>query len=255
MKLGGLVCVRNGIELDYCFVEAIKSLLPVCEVVTVCDGESTDGTQQLLRDWMLTEPKLNLCVYPWPNPKGNPDFWVEWLQYGRMHSPSDFILQLDADEVLSYASYQEVLRLKERTDRFTVKMRRYNFWIDTRHLVPEGVCLAHEVIRMGPQDVWLPSDGVHEKGAEWVNMSGPLSDINIYHYGFLRRREAWFKKAKALQGFFFDTYDPRLAKAETFESNWMTMPEVTGWENRTIEFNGAHPEVAKQWLKERGYDT
>jgi glycosyltransferase involved in cell wall biosynthesis len=253
MKLGGLVCIRNGLELDYCFIEAIKSLLPVCEVVTVCDGESTDGTQGLLRDWMLTEPKINLCVYPWPEPKGDSDFWVKWLQYGRMHSPSEFILQLDADEVLSDASYDEISQFKMRSDRFTVRMHRYNFWRDSRHLVPEGVCLAHKVIRMGPQDVWLPSDGVHERGAEWVNAAVD-SNIRVMHYGFLRDREAWFKKAKALQGFFFDSYDPRLAAAEKHEGNWMTMPEITGWENALTEFNGEHPPVMKEWLQKRGYD-
>jgi glycosyltransferase involved in cell wall biosynthesis len=254
MKLGGLVCVRNGDELDYCWREAVKSLLPVCEVVTICDGESTDGTQEEIRKWMLDEPKLNLCVYPWPNPKGDSDFWVKWLQYGRMHSPSDYILQLDADEVLDDCSHGLIEFYKKSTySRFTVKMERLNFWRDHRHLIPSGVCCSDVVIRMGPQDVWLPSDGIHEKGAEWVNMAREGTSIRIFHYGFLRKREQWFKKAKALQNYFFATYDPRLAAAEKHEGNWSEMPGVTGWENNLVKYDGQHPHIALNWLRERGY--
>ena len=252
MKLGGLVCVRNGIELDYCFVEAIKSLLPVCDVVTVCDGESTDWTQKYIRDWMLTEPKINLCVYKWPDPKGDINFWVDWLNYARVHCPSDFIFQLDADELLSDESYDEVLELKERPGKFTVGMHRYNFWRDSRHVIPPGVCCSHKVVRMGPSDTWLPSDGPHEKGATWIEMAMD-SNIKVMHYGFLRKREAWFKKARSLQGMFFDSYDPRLESAERDSGNWMEKIKDVEWIDRLEPFTGNHPPLAHDWLKERGY--
>lgn len=256
MKLVGLVLVRNCFELDYCFVECIQSLLPVCDQICICDGESTDGTQEAVRKWLEREPKLSLCVYPWPNPKGDPDFYVKWIQYGRDHCQGDYVFHLDADEVLAPWSHARVRAYKGMATEpgFSVVCNRLNFWRDTSHLIPHGVCCGHEVIRMAPQGMFLPSDGYHVLG-EPVTKIAKKSDIDIMHYGFLRQPEAFFKKAKALQGFFFNDYDPRLAQAETFKGVWSTMPGITGWENELLDYKGAHPSVIAPWLKKRGYNA
>lgn len=250
--LGGVVVIKDGELLDYPWREAIKSLLPVCDMVTVCDGESTDGTQEAIREWMKTEPKIVLCVYPWPNPKSDVYFFVNWLNYARAHTPTDTILQMDGDELLHENSYSEIESFKKKDGAFTVKMKRINYWRDTKHLIPPGVCLAHEVIRMGPQNVFLPSDGAVPEGAEWVNMQVP-SSCEVHHVGFLRKKDAFFKKARALQNMFFGSYDPRLEAAEKYEGAWAEMPGVTGWENELIPFEGQVPHLIKPWLAERGF--
>jgi glycosyltransferase involved in cell wall biosynthesis len=255
MTLGGIVCIRDGNIKDYCWREAIASLLPVCDMVTVCDGESTDGTQEEIRQWMKREPKIVLCVYPWPSPSGDISFWVDWLQYARQHTPTDYVLQLDADEILSELSYPLVRAVKTGAadcPPFTIRCPRYNFWRDIRHLIPHGVCCAHEVIRLGPRNVFLPSDGPDPRGAQWTNMAVWLP-LEIFHYGFLRKKEAFFLKARDLQKFFFNDYDQRLERAEKFDGNWMEMPGISGWENNLLDFHGEHPLVIRPWLKERGW--
>lgn len=257
MTLGGNVCVRNGDELDYCWREAVLSLLPVCDEVVICDGESTDGTQEAIRDWMNIEPKIKLCVYKWPDPKGDIDFWVNWLNYARLHVRSDFMIQLDADEILSEQSYPAVRAVKDLAypQYFSLWCSRYNFWKDERHLIPPGVCLSDRVIRIAPQNVWLPSDGIHRNGGEAVGMARDWREqIQIFHYGFLRKPGAFFKKARALQGYFFDNYDSRLAAVED-DKNWMTNIKDVEWINQLVEFRGSHPALGKVWLRERGYQA
>jgi glycosyltransferase involved in cell wall biosynthesis len=250
--LGGNVVIRNGNEFDFCWREAVQSLLPVCDTVTICDGESSDGTQQQVREWASREPKIKLCVYPWPHPKGDPDFFVKWINYAREHVKADFQFQLDADEVLYEKSYDAVRRFVQKGGRRSAIVTRWNFWRDHRHTIPEGVCLGKHVIRIAPQNVWLASDGSHPMGAEAVAMAVKTS-IEIFHYGFLRKREEFFKKERLLHGMFFNSYDPRLEKAEKETGNWMAMPGLCGWENNLSDYGGEHPEVAKAWLNERGY--
>lgn len=257
MSLGGNVCIRDGNKLDYPWRESVSSLLPVCDVVVVCDGGSTDGTLEEIREWCKRQPKLRLCCYPWTDPKADIDFWVRWLNWAREHVPCSHHIQLDADEVLDERSYPIVLEYAKTAPRDTLKCQRLNFWKDHRHLIPHGVCLGHEVVRLAPQDMWLPSDGVHPLGAETVAMSNP-SKIRIFHYGFLRRREAYFEKAKLLHGYFFNTYDPRMTKAEEdteHGGNWMEKIENVEWTKNLIPYNGHHPIIAHQWLRERGYDV
>jgi len=255
MTLGGNVCIRNGIELDFCWRESIRSLLGVCDHVTVCDGESTDGTQEEIREWLKTEPKLRLCVYPWPNPQGDPDFWVKWLNYCRDHVRADWHLQLDADEVLHEDSYPRVLEFIARARvPCSAICKRHNFWRDHRHTIPEGHALGKHVIRLAPQNVWMPSDGYHERGKTICEMA-QAAEIHICHYGFLRRREQFFKKEKLLQGYFFGgPFDWRVTGVEKKEGNWMEQIEGIEWINNLDYYHGTHPKVVHQWLKERNYD-
>ena len=44
MKVSGFTLVRNGIKYFYPFVEAIKSILPLCDELIVNVGESEDKT-------------------------------------------------------------------------------------------------------------------------------------------------------------------------------------------------------------------
>ena len=262
ITIGGNVCVRNGNSLDYCWKEAVQSLLPVCDVVVICDGESDDGTKEEIDQLVNSDKRIQTCTYAWPNPKGDPDFWVRWLNFGREHIRADFQIQLDADEVLSERSYPAIEALRRRADarmRFSAWFQRYNFWRDAQHLIPHGVCCSHRVVRFAPQNVWLPSDGPNPKGDEAVGMAIE-SPAEIFHYGFLRERDAFFKKAKALQSYFFNSYDSRLAaaeervqilEAEGKPGNWMDHCGME-WLDELIPFYGHHPVIMKPWLEQRG---
>jgi len=248
--LGGNVVVRNGNSLDFCWREAIRSLLPVCDVVSVSDGESDDGTQEEIREWMKAEPKIVLNVYPWPNPKGDPDWFVKWLNYNREHTRADWQFQLDADEVLHEKSYEQIREFIQ-TPGQTGVVTRHNFWLDHRHTIAEGICLGKRVIRLAPQKLWLASDGYHPKGEEAASL-GRMTGIEIFHYGFIRKPEAFFKKERLLQNYFFDSYDPRL-EAQEKNPNWMAEPSVGDYCGHLDDYSGSHPAVAQDWLRERGY--
>lgn len=251
--IGGAVCIRNGIELDYCFKESIESLLPVCDEVVVCDGESTDGTQNVIREWIRVEPKIKLCIWKWKHPVADIEFWVTWLNYAREHLSTDWHFQLDADEILSERSYPELLSHAKLT-RHTVWCRRYNFWKDHQHLIPHGIALSHHVCRMAPQNMWIPSDGPHPRGAEAISMAVE-SNIEIFHYGFLRDRDCFFKKEKALHKMFFNSYDPRLTQVEEIPGNWMAEIKGVEWTNRLLNYEGYHPKVAHHWLRLHGFEV
>lgn len=257
MSLGGNVCIRDGDRLDYPWREAVQSLLPVCDVVVVCDGGSTDGTLEAIRDWCAREPKLKLCCYPWSDPKADIDFWVRWLNFAREHIPCTHHIQLDADEVLDEHSYWLVRRYARGNHRHTLRCQRLNFWRDHRSLIPHGECLGHEVVRLAPQDMWLPSDGAHPLGAATI-AAAIDTRIRIFHYGFLRRREAYFEKSRRLHDYFFGTYDQRLTDAETATrdgGNWMSAIANVPWTERLLPYTGTHPRVIIPWLRQRGFSV
>lgn len=257
ISLGGLVCLRNIESLDYCWGECIGSLLPICDEVVCCYADSDDYTEQLIREWAKVDTKISICHYPWPNPVGNPEFYVDWIQYGRAHVQSDFVCHLDADEVLSDYSYQYLQMFKKATepgDSVSLRCVRYNFWRDAFTLIPPGHCLAHEVTRVAPRDVFLPSDGAHPRGGPIARMVRD-SDVEIFHYGFLRKREAYFEKSRQLHKMFFNSYDQRLVDAEQKPGNWMEQIENVEWTRDLKFFTGSHPRIIVPWLRARNYQV
>lgn len=245
--------VRNGNELDFCWKECVESLLGACDVVAVSVAKGEDSTEEEVREWVSHEPRLSINMYDWPFPKGNPNWFVEWIQYARMHTPSDWVLQLDADEVLHENSYDEVRKFVEGPMNRTAIVTRWNFWRDHRHTIPQGYCCGKHVIRIAPKSVWMPSDGFHPDGNEAASMSR-LTGIEIHHYGFIRKHEAFFKKERALQNMFFNSYDPRLEASEQDGRDWSKREGVTGWEDKLDHYGGTHPAIMKDWLKERGFN-
>lgn len=250
MTLGGNVCIRNGFALDYCWREAVKSLLPICDEVVICDIESTDGTREWIDAWAAKEPKINVVSHPWTDPVRDNQWWPEIVNYARQHLKTDWFIQLDADEILFEEDY-ELVKDAAKNQRVCY-CRRLNFWSDPQHLIPEGVCCGSKVLRIAGTKMPIPSDYPYEPANETCARAVE-SQIRIGHYGFLRHRAQFFTKAKVVHKIWSGELDPRLASAENFKGKWSTMPGVTGWEDRLVAYSGTHPKIIHDWLKERDH--
>lgn len=249
--LSGQVIVRNGDELDYCWREAVRSLLPVCDEVWICDAESTDGTFDEMKDWVKREPKLMYARYPWPNPVANPRFVIEWINWTRQFMRYDMHIFLAADEVLGDTSYPGIRKSVE--DKQPRWVRRLNFWQDAQHLAPEGTVCGSLGAQIGPTDWFMPLDELYPEGEPEMREKA-LRDwsLVVFHYGFIRKPGAFLKKSRVMQKAIMNMYDNRLLKAETEGTDWVKEcpfpPEFP-----LGLYDGRHPPVAYNWLQERGH--
>lgn len=255
--LGGYICVRNGDELDYCWREAVASLLPVCDEVLICDSDSTDGTREAADRMADQNPKIRVINMPWENPKGDGQWWVKWLNFARKHLTTHYQISLDADEHLSnhpdcHNAIREALAAGLNEAR---TFNRLNFWRDASHLIPEGHCCGKWVTRFGRTDWWMPSDEGHSAG-ELPILDEAQRDprLEIFHLGFLRRKDAFFRKAKVVLGAFFNNYDQRLAKLEAEDKPLADVGECE-WTSNIVPWQGYMPDAVEQWLSDRGHTT
>ncbi|MBC7450898.1 MAG: glycosyltransferase family 2 protein, partial [Cytophagales bacterium] len=58
MKVAGCTFIRNAVKYDYPIVEAITSILPLCDEFIVALGNSDDTTEQLIRS--IGSPKIKI---------------------------------------------------------------------------------------------------------------------------------------------------------------------------------------------------
>jgi len=255
MTLGGYVVVRNGDSLDYSWREAVASLIPVCEEVVIADSDSTDGTKEAIELWMERESKIRYANFPWKNEKGvSHRGFVEWLNFAREQLSTDMQITLDADEVLSdspecHAAVREAASKGEC--RF---FHRLNFWRDPRSIIPDGHCCARRVARMGPANYVMCSDEPHHPGEVPLLDEGTYDDrLKIFHLGFLRKTDAFYRKANVVLHWWFGRGDPRLsAGEETGKKLHETECEFT---HLLEPYYGYMPDSVQRWLSARGHAT
>ena len=63
MKVCGFTFIRNAVTFDYPIVEAIQSILPVCDEFIVAVGNSEDNTRDLIES--LNSPKIRIIDTEW----------------------------------------------------------------------------------------------------------------------------------------------------------------------------------------------
>jgi glycosyltransferase involved in cell wall biosynthesis len=101
MKVSGFTIVRNAVRYDYPIVEAITSILPLCDEVVVAVGKSEDGTLELIK--RIPSEKIRIIETIWDDNlrKGGRVLAIETDKAFHAISPdSDWAFYIQGDEVL-----------------------------------------------------------------------------------------------------------------------------------------------------------
>lgn len=243
----------KGVTHDYCFTECILSMLRVCGEVVVgyaAPPEGDDGTRDLLavleKDHGSLVRVLDHTDWMKTNIPGRGEWFTDWINHIRPSLRGHTQLWLDADEVLSDDAV-----IPSKTPTW---FRRLNFWKDASHLAPEGTVCATSVVRSGDIKYWMPTDNPFitiEQARIIEHAVKPQPVPEIFHYGFLRKPEAFLRKARWFQPVLCGSHDERLKAAESDTSKHWT--EYTPFDRPLIQIQRKHPAVARKWLRDRGH--
>ena len=235
--LSGQMCVRNCERLDYCWQEAISSMLPVCDEVVICDSDSDDGTRQIADAWAARDPRIRVINWPYPNPApfGDREWTNRWTDFMRGQLRYDMQLWFSADEIIDPAGYPEI---REAVGAKQAKLFRYvNFkfspWL--YHIRSE----AH-VFPLAPTSMYFHTHGPGPAGVPCIRSVATLGrDLTMYHYSTLRNRAAYDESHRIV--------------LETLEG--VTAPDtaVVPLPEDVAPFTGCHPPVIRDWLAAHGH--
>jgi len=243
-SIGGLVIVHNAIEHDYCVSECIESLLPICDTVLVVECESTDGTPDLLTSMAAKESKIKVIQRPW-RPSKNMEWMRDLTHNCKNHIGTDWYIAMDADEVIDprgYCHIQEHVAHHAGT-KVCASMLRLTFWKDSMHILPHGVICNHICSRVGPVSESLCGDLIDPPKKQMIQS-------RIYHYGHIRKRDAWVKKSVKCHQWAFGEVPNHWKRAEAGD---MTDVDNCVPESTLVKFNSTHPLLMMDWLTERGF--
>jgi glycosyltransferase involved in cell wall biosynthesis len=242
LKVSGFTFVRNAITYDYPIVEAIRSILPLCDEVVVAVGRSDDDTLGLVRS--IASPKIRIIETVWDDAlrEGGRVLAVETDKALRAISPdADWALYIQGDEVL----HEDGLpALRAAMERWRDDRRVDGLLLDYRHFYGSYDYLGASlhwyrrevrVVRNDPAIYsWRDAQGFRKRPQEKLRVK--RVDAVVHHYG-------WVKHPTAMQGkqASFNRYwhDDAWVKAHVGEAN------AYAYEGKEplARFEGTHPAV------------
>ncbi len=270
MKISGFSFVRNGDKLYYPVVEAIRSILPICDeyVIAVGKGDEDDRTREHIA--AIGDPKLRIIDTIWEE-----QFFKKGVinamqtDIAQQACSGDWLFYLQADEVV-HEKYLPVIetRCRELLGNKKVEgllFRYKHFWGDYEHYHDGHGWYPNEIriIRNLPSiHSWQSAQSFRhfdpydnprqEEGTSKLTVA--RVDAEIYHYGWVRPPHLMQNKRRAL-----DSVHWGRKKAEDF---YEKAPKYFDYGplNRLATFRETHPQVMREriaamdWKDKLQYD-
>ena len=109
MKVSGFTFIRNAIKLDYPIVEAIQSILPLCDEVIVAVGNSEDDTLGLIQS--IDPSKIKIIETIWDDTlRENGAVLADETNkaFHAISKDSDWAFYIQGDEVIHEKDHAEI---------------------------------------------------------------------------------------------------------------------------------------------------
>ncbi|MCH7886799.1 MAG: glycosyltransferase [Candidatus Marinimicrobia bacterium] len=251
MQVSGFSFVRNAIKLGYPVVEALRSILPICDELVIAVGRSEDNTFELIKS--IGDKKIKIIETEWDKKdfvRGKvysiqTDIALEECQ-------GDWCFYIQADEVVHEKYLPVVLsRMKELIDDDEVQGLLFDylhFWGSYDYYQRSRRWYRREirVIRnnIGVQG-WLDAQGFRINGRK---LKVAKVDAYVYHYGWVRPPDVMTDK-----NIVFDTIHH---SREWVENKYKDAPSTFNYGDPKYlaKFSDSHPKVMGDRIAEYNWD-
>ena len=194
MKVSGFTFIRNAITYDYPIVEAIRSILPLCDEVVVAVGNSEDATLQLIQS---IDPKVRIIETVWDDTvrEGGRTLALETDKaYAAISKDSDWAFYIQGDEVL-HEQYYPVIQaaMANYKDNPSIDGLLFNYlhFYGSYDYVGSSISWYPDEIRIirVQKDIFSYRDaqGFRKQPNDKLNVK--RIDAWMYHYGWVKPPE------------------------------------------------------------------
>jgi hypothetical protein len=244
MFVSGFTIVRNAIKYDYPIVEAITSVLPLCDEFIVAVGNSEDETLALIQS--INDPRVKIIQTVWDDTlrEGGHVLADETNKaYAAISDEADWCFYIQGDEVIHENSSAELKQaMLDHKDDLRVEglcllyrhfYGSYDYVGDSRKWYRREV----RIIRKHPDITsYRDAQGFRFKNGRKLNVK--LLDAYVHHYGWVKPPEAQQAKQQSFHKMWHD-------------DQWMkqNIPTVQEFDYSQIDslavFSGTHPRVMR----------
>jgi hypothetical protein len=253
MKVTGFTFIRNALKFDYPVVEAIKSILPLCDDFIVAVGSSEDETLALIKN--INPDKIRIVETIWDDSlrEGGKVLALETDKaFAAIGADTDWCFYIQGDEIVHEQYHPAIKEAMQRwkddktVDGLLFKYLHFYGSYDYVGIAPGWYRNEIRIVRRDPKIYsYRDAQGFRKNDDEKLTVV-PV-DAYVYHYG-------WVKEPKAMQ-----------RKQESFTKLW----HDDEWVKRNVRqaeqfdyashidalrrFTGTHPQVMKERIEQKNW--
>lgn len=253
MKTAGFTIIRNALKYDYPVVEAITSILPICDSFYVGVGNSDDDTLNLIKN--INSPKIKIIETVWDDSlrEGGKVLAIETNKvFDYIPAEYNWCFYIQSDEVV-HEKHLDTIKKAMETYQYDSNVDgllfNYVHFYGSYHYIGNSRRWYRNEIRIIKNDKSIRSykdaQGFRKTNNSKLNVK-PIH-AEIYHYG-------WVKPPKAQQ-----------AKQENFhkmwhDDDWMkkNIAQVEEFDYSQIdsleEFKDTHPKVIQERISKANWN-
>ncbi|MCK3685457.1 hypothetical protein [Maribellus sp. YY47] len=254
MKVCGFTFIRNAEKFDFPIVEAVTSVLPICDHFVVAVGKSEDQTRKVIEN--IAPGKISIVDTVWDETlkEGGRVYASETNKaLDAIPDEFDWCLYIQGDEAL-HEKYLPVVKnaMQQNLDNKEVE----GLLFDYRHFYGSydyvGDCRHwyRKEIRVIRNDKSIRS----YKDAQGFRKDGQKLNVvpvkaEIFHYGWVRHPKNMKQKVEAVKAFYDGiSEEEALRKASDQEFNYAEEFDALA------RFEGTHPKVMRERIKRLNWD-
>ncbi len=252
MKVTGFSFVKDAIKYDYPVVEAIRSVLPLCDDFVVAVGKSSDATLELIQN--IDKEKIRIVETVWDESlrEGGRVLAVETDKaFAAVPDDSDWAFYIQGDELL-HEKYLPVIRdamTKYQNDpKVDGLLFHYAHFYGSYDYVGSSSHWYKNEIRVIKNDKSIYSfrdaQGFRKGNDKMLYVK--TIEAYIYHYGWVKEPKAMQRKQENFNKYWHDDewVEKKIQKAEEFDYSNI---------DRLTPFESTHPEVMKKRIETKNW--
>jgi hypothetical protein len=251
MKVAGFTFIRNAVKNDYPVVEAITSILPICDEFVIALGNSEDNTEELIKS--INSPKIKIIHTVWDESlrEGGTVFAAETDKAFAAISPdADWAFYIQGDEAV-HEKYLPLIRQEMQENLTDARVEgllfkyihfygSYDYYAHSRRWYRREVRILRN------------NKNVHSyrdaQGFRWAGrkLNVKLIDAYIYHYGWVKPPNGLGNKVRNFNQFYHDDSWMAENMPQTFEFDFKNA-------DRLLPFTDTHPAVMQRRIRAQNW--
>lgn len=255
MKISGFTFIKNAVAYDFPVVESVRSVLPVVDEFIIVAGDSSDGTDELLKVFD-GEPKVRIIRTVWDTQTYDRGgmIYAQQTDVGLRACTGDWCLYIQSDEIMHHdalpvireacAKYLDDRRVEGFLLKYVHLYGDYRHYIDSLHFAyPREI----RIVRNRPDiHSWRDAQSFRVipdfNGVDYDVEEGTrklrciLLDALIFHYGWSRDPRCMVRKANNHNALYEGTF-PEAAAERMAAYDWADF----------VRYDGPRPNIGKRY--------
>ncbi|HSB54179.1 MAG TPA: glycosyltransferase [Gemmatimonadales bacterium] len=241
MRIVGCTLVADALTLEFPVLEAIGSVLPLCDQLIVNVGPSSDGT--LDRIQQLSDPRIRIIQGEWNRGLGSAMLAVE-TQRALDLARGDWAIYIQADEILhedGLVPFRDALERADADPRIEGLLVDFVHFYGTTDWVGTSRRWYRREVRAVRVAAGLKSRGDAQgfRAADGRRVRARASGARYFHYGWARPLEALRRKQVVDDQLYHAGAGRRAPIREQLPADVGLRP-----------FRGTHPAIMDRWIAE-----